>query len=90
MEHQVVVCKAFGLPGSVQGILGNGLAVHIDVDMLSLGGVIGLCVPGEPALNAAGFIVIGPGSLFAEIVPYLEPVYVKLAHIVPDAVKVLY
>ena len=57
MEHQVVVCKAFGLSGSVKGILGNGLAVHIDVDMLSLGGVIGLCVPGEPALNAAAFIV---------------------------------
>ena len=36
MEHQVIVCKTFGLPGSVQGILRYGLAVYIDVDMLSL------------------------------------------------------
>ena len=89
MEHQVIVCKAFGLPGSVQGILGYGLAVYIDVDMLSLGGVVGLCIPGEPALNTPALIVVRSGALFAEIISYLEPIYVKLAHIVPDAVKVL-
>ena len=56
--------------------------------MLSLGGVIGFCIPGEPAFNAAAFIVIGSGALFTEIISYLEPVNVKLPHIVTDAVKV--
>ena len=50
---------------------------------------MGLCIPGEPALNTPALIVVGSGALFAEIISYLEPIYVKLAHIVPDAVKVL-
>ena len=89
MQHQVVVREALGFPGRVEGILGDFLAVHVDVHMLALGRVVRPGVIRQPALDTAALIVVGAGAFAVKFRARLETVYVKLPHIVAYAVKIL-
>ena len=88
MKQDIVVRDALGLPGLVQGILGNPFAVHIDIDLFPFGTVVRLHVSGHPALNPPALIVVGAAAFIIVISPNLKAVNIKLPHIVPDAVKI--
>ena len=88
MEQKIPVREAFGLPGRVERVRENLLAVHADGYLLAFGGVIGMHIRRQIILDPPPFIVIGAAALLAEFPPDLEAIEKKLAHIVPDAVKI--
>ena len=88
MKQQIIVRKAFGLPGGVKGIGGKLLAVHMDGNLLSPGGVIRMDIAREIALNPAALIVIGTPAFLSKFTADLKAVEKELAHIVSDAFKI--
>ncbi len=88
MEQQIIVRKAFGLPGGVEGIGGKLFAVHMDGHLFSTGGVIHMDISGQVALDPAAFIVVGAAAFFPELTADLKAVEEKLPHIIPDAFKI--
>ena len=87
VQHNIIVCKAFGLPGSVQGIFRYGFAVHIDIYFLALGGIFRSGVTGQKTFYAPSLVVIRAGA-FSFIIPAdLKTIHEKLPHIVPDPLK---
>ena len=74
MEKDVIVRKAFGLPCGIKGILGDGFAVHADVDVLFLLGIAGLDIARQPAFYAPSLIVVGSGAFFPVISPAFKAV----------------
>ena len=88
MEQKIPVREAFGLPGRVERVRENLLAVHADGYLLAFGSVIGMHIRRQIILDPPPFIVIGAAALLAEFAPDLEAIEKKLAHIVPDAVKI--
>ena len=72
MQHQIVVREALGFPGRVEGILGDFLAVHVDVHMFALGRVVRPGVIRQPALDTAALIVVGAGAFAVKFRARLE------------------
>ena len=90
MEGHIAGGKAFGLKGIVQGIVGDGAAVHRQEYILPVSGLPEPHKISKPAFQTAALIVIASGALFVIFRSALKAIHVKLPHIIPDAVKILY
>ena len=80
MEQDIIVSKAFGFPGRIKRVLRDGFTVYTDINMLFFLRIAGLNIAGQPAFDAAAFVIVGSGALLA--------VDEKLAHVIADAVEV--
>ena len=89
VEGDVPVGEALGLPGVVEGVVGDGAAVDGDEDVLPLGGADKAHVVPQPALHAAALVVIRPRALGLIPIAALEAVHVEIPHIGADALEVL-
>ena len=90
MEQQIIVRKAFGLPGGVEGIGGKLFAVHMDGHLFSTGGVIHMDISGQVALDPAAFIVVGAAAFLTQQKSDHKSVVEKLAQIIQDALKIFF
>ena len=88
MQQQIIIRKGFGLPGRVQGIAGDGFAVHTDIQVLSFGSVTGTGIIPQPAFNTPSFIIIGAGAFGIKITAHLKSVHKELTHIVSYLIKI--
>ena len=88
MEGHVPVSEAFGLEGVVQGIAGDGPAVHGQEHILAVGGLPEAHVAAEPAFDPAALVVIAADALLVILRPAPEAVDIELPHIFPDPVEI--
>ena len=88
VQKDIIIRKAFRFPGRIEGIFGHCLTVDIDVDLFSLGRIGRAGLIAQPALDPPPFVVIGPGAAGVKIISHLKSINIKLAHIIPDPVKV--
>ncbi len=88
MKQKIVVCKTFGFPGRIERIGRKLLAVHMDKDLLSPGGIIRADIATEIVFNPAPLIVVGAPALFPVFPPDLKAVEKELAHIVADTLEI--
>ena len=89
VEGHIPGGEALCLEGVVQGIGGNGAAVHGQEYILSIRGLTESHEVPQPAFHPAALIVIAAGALFVVFRPAFETVYIELPHIIPDAVEIL-
>ena len=88
MEQKIVVRKALGLPGCIEGIGRELLTVHMDGDLFSPGGIIRMDITGQITLDPPPLIVVGASALFPKFPAYLKAVEKELPHIIPDVFKI--
>ena len=88
MEDNVVISKALGLPGPVEGVVLQQCSVHGQEHRLAVRPVGPAQRLPQPALNASSLIIIGSCAFPVILLPALKTIHIKLAHVSPNPVKI--
>ena len=88
VEDHVTGGKAFRLECVVEGVSGNGAAVHRQEQIFSVRRLTEAHIVTQPAFDAAAFVVIASRALLVVFIPVFEAIDVELPEIVPNPVEV--
>ena len=89
VEHHIPVREAFGFECIVEGVGGDGPAVHAEEDPLAVAAAAEAHVVAQPALHPAALVVVAAWACGIVFPAAAEAVDIKLPHIFPDAAEIL-